>query len=105
MLETALTEMDDEFDYCDDRISICRFAELDNGASFLRTDQLLEELIPRIKDQRVHTGNGCRRLIMEFGALSFPQNYLCKNFIGQSLDWITESKFLKSFASGRRHKV
>ena len=44
----------------------------------------------RIKDQRVHTGNGCRRLIMEFGALSFPQNYLNKRDVRTSLDrvWI-----------------
>ena len=102
--------MDDEFDYCDDRISICRFAELDNGASFLRTDQLLEELI-RNQDQRskgTHrqwlpkTHHGIWRAVFP---AKLPEQKGCKNFIGQSLDWITESKFLKSFASGRRQKV
>ena len=102
--------MDDEFDHCDDNISICRFAEPENGASFLRTDQLLEELI-RNQDQRSkgthrqwlpNTHHGIWRAVFP---AKLPEQKGCNNMIGQSLDWITESKVLKSFASGRRQKV
>ena len=55
-----------------------------------------------INDKRVYTGNGCWRLIVKFGALSFPQNSRTSDARTWFDNW---EQIWKCLASDRRQKV